>query len=154
MSQFCYHNIFLLSFRIAELSLEIWRISFTPLTKRFMSSKQDSQSAVTLTSSYWWPDADYANIRNLIERIVDCPSGRQYPGIWILYILLEISRCDKNSNVKRIYYRAIRSCCWSKDLWWMIKHPSVKCLFSDKEVADILALKTEKGFYMRAQSIL
>ncbi len=135
----------------------MWHVNIgTPIHAISHKKVQETSGSPSrgLTWSYCWSDEDYGNIRNIIETMLSFPIGRQLPGLWRLYILLEISRCDKNINVKRIYYRAIRSCSWSRALWCMINHPGVRSVFSEKEVADILALMAEKGFVIRMQGII
>ena len=56
------------------------------------------------------------SIRGTFERALDSQSGKTSAAMWKLYFLFEHSR-DELHKAKSIFYRSIRACPWTKELY-------------------------------------
>ena len=75
-------------------------------------------------------------IRGTFERAVDSNCGKQSAGLWKLYFLFEHSRGEKQ-RAKRVFYRAISSCPWAKELY----------LLAFEYLRDTVTLRDLRGVY-------
>ena len=54
------------------------------------------------------------------------------------------------ANAKRLFYRAVHACPWSKQLWMDAFRAAVlRPAFTNDELRDILAHVAEKGIHLR-----
>ncbi|KAL0074451.1 NRDE-2, necessary for RNA interference-domain-containing protein [Phycomyces blakesleeanus] len=88
-------------------------------------------------------------VRSLFDRAVESPSTRSSIVLWKLYIQHEISR-DNHEKARTLFYRAVRECPWSKDLYLMGLDILAKDE-SEKELNEAVSLMMEKEIRIRKQ---
>ncbi|KAI9025805.1 NRDE-2, necessary for RNA interference-domain-containing protein, partial [Phycomyces nitens] len=86
-------------------------------------------------------------VRSLFERAVESPSTRSSIVLWKLYIHHEISR-DNHEKARTLFYRAVRECPWSKELYLMGLDILAKD-GSEKELNEAVSLMMEKEIRLR-----
>lgn len=71
------------------------------------------------------------------------------PLVWIFYIIFEIKN-NSFDNVKRIFYRSVNSCSWSKNLWKLLLK-SMRPFFTESEMTELFELMIDRGIHLRKQ---
>ncbi|CAG8688736.1 21252_t:CDS:10, partial [Cetraspora pellucida] len=92
---------------------------------------------------------DINRVRATFDKALNCITTRNSIALWILYINFEIKYGELN-KVKAIYYRAIRECPWSKDLY-MIAFKKLRAQFTSDELEEIMSVMLEKEIRIRVQ---
>ncbi|CAG8472282.1 6023_t:CDS:2 [Acaulospora colombiana] len=86
-------------------------------------------------------------VRSLFDKASACPSTKNSISLWALYINFEIKH-DELRRAKTLYYRAIRECPWSKDLYLMAFR-ELKSQFNAEELDEIMNVMIEKEIRLR-----
>ncbi|CAG8548926.1 4305_t:CDS:10 [Ambispora gerdemannii] len=87
------------------------------------------------------------HIRALFERALECPTTRHSVSIWNLYIDFEIKH-NQQDRAKALYFRAIRECPWSKDIY-LLAFRRLRSHFSTEELEEVMNLMLEKEIRLR-----
>lgn len=87
-----------------------------------------------------------------LERFIELsPTGSKAVAlIWSMYIEALCARGGGAEDVRRLYYRAIHQCPWSKRVWILAMSPRLRGMFKVKELEDLWAVMEEKGVVLRA----
>ena len=92
--------------------------------------------------------ATIARLRWLFEHALRCAAAQRTVLLWRLYLRFEMAS-EGYPNAKRVYYRAVHTCPWSKQLWLDALRPPCRNVFAERELDDIRKLMLEKGFHFR-----
>ncbi|CAG8553183.1 26237_t:CDS:10, partial [Dentiscutata erythropus] len=90
---------------------------------------------------------DINRVRTTFDKALMCPTTRNSIALWILYINFEIKNGEM-SKAKTIYYRAVRECPWSKDLY-MVAFKKLHAQFSPDELEELMNVFFEKEIRIR-----
>jgi len=102
-------------------------------------------------------NSDVTRLRSLFEKNMSLLHGHKSVALWRLYTVLELNQWDKadsrdqpSSIAKDVWYRAIHSCSWSKQLFldgfrWFGP------LFSEDELLEIFKLMSDKEIRLRSK---
>ncbi|CAG8441268.1 17395_t:CDS:10 [Dentiscutata heterogama] len=90
---------------------------------------------------------DINRVRTTFDKALMCSTTRSSIALWILYINFEIKNGEM-SKAKTIYYRAIRECPWSKDLY-MVAFKKLHAQFSSDELEELMNVFFEKEIRIR-----
>ncbi|RHZ61356.1 hypothetical protein Glove_348g24 [Diversispora epigaea] len=86
-------------------------------------------------------------IRSLFYKSLECFTTKNSISLWSLFIHFEINHGELY-RAKTLYYRAIRECPWSKDLY-MIAFRELKSQFKTEELDEIMNVILEKEIRIR-----
>ncbi|KAJ3044013.1 hypothetical protein HDV00_003542 [Rhizophlyctis rosea] len=86
-------------------------------------------------------------VRSLFERALECATTKHSIIVWHLYVELEV-REGNLMKAKALFFRAIRECPWSKELY-LLPFKLLREVFDDDELVDIHALMEEKELRLR-----
>eukprot|EP00736_Rhodelphis_marinus_P013431 Rmarinus@m.19701 len=86
-------------------------------------------------------------IRNVIERALKQPRLRTCVVLWRVYIDFEIM-LGEEKLAKRVFYRAIRECPWSKRLW-LDSVRALRNVLSKEEIDEVLEMMAAKEIRVR-----
>ena len=103
-------------------------------------------------TSFLYTEALFERVSFELERCIEViPAGsKAAPVIWTMYIEALCSRSGRRvEDVRRLYYRAIHQCPWSKRVWVMALSPRLQGVFKRKEMEDLRAVMEEKGIMLR-----
>ncbi|KAL2629502.1 hypothetical protein R1flu_014188 [Riccia fluitans] len=100
-----------------------------------------------LSCELWRPGAG-PRIHSLFERALDTRETRQSVLIWRCYLAYELDVASNPDAARRVYFRAIHACPWSKSLWTdgFLKLGSV---LSAKEQSEFVDIMREKELRIR-----
>ncbi|KAF8014578.1 hypothetical protein BT93_H0411 [Corymbia citriodora subsp. variegata] len=87
-------------------------------------------------------------IHGLFERALANDSLRTSVLLWRSYIAYEIDIAQNPSAAKRIYFRAIHACPWSKKLW-LDGFLKLNSILSAKELSDLQEVMRDKELNLR-----
>ncbi|RIB25556.1 NRDE-2, necessary for RNA interference-domain-containing protein [Gigaspora rosea] len=90
---------------------------------------------------------DINRVRTTFDKALMCSTTRHSVSLWILYINFEIKYGEMN-KAKAIYYRAMRECPWSKDIY-MIAFKKLRAQFSLDELEELMNVLLEKEIRIR-----
>lgn len=139
------------------ISLHVWNETRTKIynrVRKFFTQALDSEPNIMLWLSAIRSELhrhhpyDINLVRSLFESAVDNAGTRASILVWKLYIEHEI-RCKNMDRAKSLYYRAIRACPWSKELYLL----GIRVLsrqLSEKELHEMVSLMMEKEIRMRS----
>ncbi|KAI7885758.1 DUF1740-domain-containing protein [Lichtheimia hyalospora FSU 10163] len=138
------------------ISLHVWNETRTKIynrVRKFFTQALDGEPNVMLWLSAIRSELhrhhpyDINLVRSLFESAVDNAGTRASILVWKLYIEHEI-RCKNMDRAKSLYYRAVRACPWSKELYLL----GIRVLsrqLSEKELHEMVSLMMEKEIRMR-----
>ncbi|KAI9313832.1 NRDE-2, necessary for RNA interference-domain-containing protein [Dichotomocladium elegans] len=86
-------------------------------------------------------------VRSLFESAIESVSTRASVLIWRLYIDHEV-RTKNLERAKALYYRAVRACPWSKELY-LLGIQALSRSLTEKELHEIVSLMMEKEIRLR-----
>ncbi|CAG8634239.1 9753_t:CDS:2, partial [Diversispora eburnea] len=86
-------------------------------------------------------------VRSLFYKSLECFTTKNSISLWSLFIHFEINNGELY-RAKSLYYRAIRECPWSKDLY-MIAFRELKSQFKTDELDEIMNVILEKEIRIR-----
>lgn len=96
-------------------------------------------------------DAAFDRLCHFFEDFVqNSAAGNQYLShVWQLYISAMSERGCDVEGLRRLFYRAIHQCPWSKRVWMLAMQPSMRAAFREKELVDLQRVMEEKGIMRR-----
>ncbi|KAL3687491.1 hypothetical protein R1sor_013800 [Riccia sorocarpa] len=100
-----------------------------------------------LSCELWRPGAG-PRIHSLFERALDCKETRQSVLIWRCYLAYELDVASNPDAARRVYFRAIHACPWSKSLW-TDGFRKLGCVLSAKEQSEFVDIMREKELRIR-----
>ncbi|CAI2166652.1 9087_t:CDS:10 [Funneliformis geosporum] len=86
-------------------------------------------------------------VRSLFDRALECSKTKSSISLWTLYINFEMTY-GRNDIAKTLYYRAVRECPWSKDLY-MMAFRKLRSLFTIDELEEAMNVLYEKEIRLR-----
>ncbi|RIA98604.1 NRDE-2, necessary for RNA interference-domain-containing protein [Glomus cerebriforme] len=86
-------------------------------------------------------------VRSLFDRALECSKTKSSISLWILYINFEMTY-GRHDIAKTLYYRAVRECPWSKDLY-MLAFRKLCSLFTIDELEEAMNVLYEKEIRLR-----
>lgn len=86
-------------------------------------------------------------VRDLFERAVSSLKAQHSPALWSLYI--DFERRHDIERVKGVYYRALRSCPWYKDLY--LAAFNMRDVFTPNELVEVYKVMLEKEIRVRVE---
>ncbi|KAI8972712.1 NRDE-2, necessary for RNA interference-domain-containing protein [Pilobolus umbonatus] len=138
------------------ISLFVWNESKSKFYNRVQTLfnnalRKDSNVILWLSAIYcelhkYQPYQVHA-VRDLFERSIDSESSRSSILLWKLYIEFEM-RQGNTERAKNLFYRSIRECPWSKELY-LIGLRDFKGLMTEKELNELIVLMMEKEIRLR-----
>lgn len=87
-------------------------------------------------------------IHSLLERALEHSSTEQSVVLWRLYLAYELEVATNTDGARRIFFRAIHACPWSKVLW-MDGFLKLKSALSAKEQSEFLDIMRDKELRIR-----
>ncbi|XP_037495827.1 nuclear exosome regulator NRDE2 [Jatropha curcas] len=87
-------------------------------------------------------------IHGLFERALANESLRKSVILWRIYIAYEINIAHDHSAARRIFFRAIHACPWSKKLW-LDGFLKLSSILSAKELSDLQEVMRDKELNLR-----
>ncbi|KAG9291623.1 hypothetical protein G9A89_022042 [Geosiphon pyriformis] len=86
-------------------------------------------------------------VRSLFERALECSTSRNSIALWILYLNFEI-KYNRLDRAKALYFRAIRECPWSKEIY-LFAFRVLRSIFTTDELDEVMNLMLEKEIRLR-----
>ena len=94
--------------------------------------------------------ATASRLRWLFELALSCAAAQRTVLLWRLYLRFEMAS-KGYLNAKRVYYRGVHTCPWSKQLWLDAMRSPCRNVFTESELDDIRKLMLDKGFHFRVE---
>jgi len=91
-----------------------------------------------------WSDGSIEELRNLIKNTLQNEAAKQIPMIWLLYLTLEIGS-GSYEDARHVYYRALQSVAWSKDIWLFLYCLNRYNIFTEKEIDEFMSIMKARG---------
>merc|ERR1712046_376063 len=81
-------------------------------------------------------------LRSAFERALRDDDLVRMPVVWWLYMCVEI-RCGQKDMARRVFFRAIQTCAWSKSIWMECMRSLQETMRRDdlQEVCDMMEEK-------------
>ncbi|CAN1265746.1 Nuclear exosome regulator NRDE2 [Linum perenne] len=93
-------------------------------------------------------DGTRHRVHGLFERALEIESLHSSVVLWRMYISYEINIACNLSSARRIFFRAIHACPWSKKLW-LDGFRNLKSILTVKELSDLQDVMREKELNLR-----
>lgn len=72
------------------------------------------------------------------------------PQVWLMYVhAMRASAAGRIDSVRRLFYRAVYQCPWSKHIWALATQRNLRNAFKNKELDDLKKVMEEKGIMQR-----
>ncbi|KAI9022559.1 NRDE-2, necessary for RNA interference-domain-containing protein [Hyaloraphidium curvatum] len=84
-----------------------------------------------------------ASLRSAIRCGLTCSSNRPSSALWMVFIRFELSQ-GRFSDAKQLFWRAVRECPWSKDLYMMPFNKKLDMKFTTAELEEVWTLMSEE----------
>ena len=92
-----------------------------------------------------------SRLRWLFELALSCAAAQRTVLLWrLLHLRFEMAS-KGYLNAKRVYYRGVHTCPWSKQLWLDAMRSPCRNVFTESELDDIRKLMLDKGFHFRVE---
>ncbi|XP_024528275.1 protein NRDE2 homolog [Selaginella moellendorffii] len=120
-------------------------------TRRFidkLSQRKQSSLQWIFALSCEVPSAGATSrVRNVFERALDACGSQHSVLLWRLYVAYELAQ-NNNEGARRVFFRAIHACPWSKALW-IDGFQKMSTVLSVKELSDLVDIMRDKELRIR-----
>ena len=120
-----------------KLTTKIWSVSI-------IEKLRHDNNCIDHTLFANWSHESIEHLRKTIENLLVIEVAKQIPVVWLLYLTLEIS-IGNYKDARHIYYRALQSTSWSKDIWLFLYCLNRYSVFTDKEIDEFIHIMKLRG---------
>ncbi|KIN06132.1 hypothetical protein OIDMADRAFT_154960 [Oidiodendron maius Zn] len=117
LSIFPQNPIFLSLYAANESRLRIENRVRTMLSSRILTPKNDNLISRLFAIRYEVNHGSIYSVRSAFENALASSSSKGCAGLWKLYILYCLKTPQLRSGAKQIWFRALRTCPWAKELY-------------------------------------